>query len=102
MGGQVIHHHPDHLGLWIIHINYAAHVFGEVVACAVIGDRHVAPPPVSIDTDKQVYGAVATIFVVVAARLSLHCRDRLADFAISCVGLSSKQTNGRFASGASA
>jgi len=81
MRGEVVHHHPDHLSLRIVHIDQVAHIFGEVASRAVIGDLDVAPRTVRIDTDKQVYGTIAAIFVIVATRLRWRRRDRFADFA---------------------
>jgi hypothetical protein len=44
-------------------------IFGEVAGRAVVGELDVAPRTVRIDTHKQVYGTVAAIFGIVAARL---------------------------------
>jgi hypothetical protein len=55
-----------------------------------------------VEEDEQVGGAVAFILAVVALDLARLGLDGLADLADQLGRLSSKQTTGRFGSGASA
>ena len=102
MGGEVIEDDADALGLWEVDIDELAHAKGEVVSGATISDLDPAPRAMGIDEDEEIDGAVAAILVVEALEPSGCGRDRLARFADELVGLSSKQTTGRFGSGCSA
>ena len=59
VGGEVVEHHPDRLGLGIIPIDEVAHAFGEVQRGAALGHLDRPPRPVRIQEDEQVGGAVA-------------------------------------------
>ena len=104
MGGEVIEDDADALGLWEVDIDELAHAKGEVVSGATISDLDPAPRAVGIrDEDEEIDGAVAAILVVEALEPS-GCPAGIGWRAspMSWVGLSSKQTTGRFGSGCSA
>jgi hypothetical protein len=99
VGGEVIEDDADALGLWEVDIDELAHAKGEVVSGATISDLDPAPRAMGIDEDEEIDDAVAAILVVEAlepAGIGWRASP------MSWVGLSSKQTTGRFGSGYSA
>ena len=103
VGRQIVHHDADQIGPRVMDIDQVAHALGEILRCALVGDLHLAPWPVRIEENEQVDRAITAIFVVVAPGLARRQPGSAAGTSpISCVGLSSKQTTGRFGSGVSA
>ncbi len=41
MGGQIVEHHANAIGLGIVHVDEFAHALGEVGCGAVLGDLHI-------------------------------------------------------------
>lgn len=102
MSRQVVEHDADALRFGIMSVGELAHADGKVFCGAPLGDLDLAPGAVHVEEDEQVGGAVALVLAVVALELAWLGRDRLTDFADELDRLSSKQTTGRFGSGASA
>ena len=102
MGGEVVEDDADALGFFEVDIDEFAHAKGEVVSGAPISDLDPAPRAMGVKEDEEIDGAVAAIFVIAALGPSRRGRDGWRASPMSWVGLSSKQTTGRFGSGCSA
>ena len=100
---EIVQDNADQLRFRIVRVDEIADAFCEVLRRPLLRNLHMAPASVCIEEDKQVDGAVAAIFAIVSLWLSGRRRNRLARTSpISWVGLSSKQTTGRFGSAFSA
>jgi len=102
MGIEIIHHQPDHLCCREIDIDQQLHLLGKVLLGAPRGHINLAPSQQRLHEQKQVGRPFTFVLVVIADRLSGSGRQGVAFFAVSCTGLSSKQTWGRRASYGSA
>ena len=103
VGRKIVQHHADHVRIWIMRIDEIAHAHGKIPAGSLIRDLHMAPRLMRIEEHEQIGRAVAAILAVV----TLQAGPGAAGIGwrtspISCVGLSSKQTTGRFGSASSA
>ena len=85
--------------LGIMDVDELAHALGEVLGGAPLGDLHLAPGPVDVEEHEQIGGAVAPIFAVVALELPGLAGIGWRTSPMSWIGLSSKQTTGRFGIG---
>ena len=61
MGGQVVEHDPDALGLREVEIDEFAHAEREVVSGSPLGHLDASPRAMGIEIDEQIGGAVAAI-----------------------------------------
>src|SRR3984957_12961245 len=81
MGGQIVHHHTDHVRTRIMDIDQVTHASGKVHRSALLRDLHGTPWPMDIQEHEQVHGAVATILVIVTPGLPRGRRDWLPHLA---------------------
>jgi hypothetical protein len=102
VGRPIVEHDADQLGLGGVQVDEVAHAFREVAGGAAVGDLDGAPGPVDVEEDEQISGAVAAILAFVALELAWRSRIGWRTSPLSWVGLSSKHTTGRLASGVSA
>src|ERR1043165_7874639 len=82
MSRQVVENDADLLGVGIVLVDEVAQALGEVQASSTVRHLGVSPGSVRVDEHEDVGGAVAYVFVVVAASLawlSLHRNSLLAD-----------------------
>ena len=68
VGGEIVEHHADAVGLRKMHVYKFAHALSEVVCGAPVRNFDMAPGAMGIEQDEQIERAVAPIFVVVALR----------------------------------
>jgi hypothetical protein len=52
MGREVVQHHPDHRGVWVMKIDQIAHAVGEVLVGPAVSDFHPAPGSVGVEEDE--------------------------------------------------
>ena len=81
VGGEIVLHHPDQVCRGIVDVHEVAHAVRIVLRRALVGDRHLAPGVMHIETNEQVDGAVALVLVIVARRPARGSEDWLADLA---------------------
>jgi hypothetical protein len=92
----------DSVRIGITRIDEIAHAMSKTLRGSVIRDLHVAPRFMRVDEHEPIGRAPLRRFAIVALQPARRDRDRLPDLPISCVGLSPKQTTGRFGSASSA
>ena len=102
VGGEVVEDDADALGFWEVDIDKLAHAKGEVVSGAMTRDLDPAPRAMGVKEDEEIDDAVAAILVVEAWGRPGAAGIGWRASPMSWVGLSSKQTTGRFGSGCSA
>jgi hypothetical protein len=102
MSGEIVHHHADQFGIWVMDVGQIAHADGEVARGSMFGDLHMAPGPVRIEKHEQIGRAITSIFVIVTPRLTWLARDRLAHFANQLGWAFIEATTGCFGSASSA
>ena len=102
VGGEVVEDDADALGFFEVDIDEFAHAKGEVVSGATTRDLDPAPGAMGVKEDEEIDGAVAAMFVIEALGPSGAAGIGWRASPMSWVGLSSKQTTGRFGSGCSA
>lgn len=81
VGGEIVHHNRDFLGLWEVDIADLSHAFGKILRRAPVCDLHLAPGPVDVQEDEEIGGAVALVFAIIALQLPGFGRDGLAHLA---------------------
>ena len=64
MSVQIVQDQPHHLGFRVGFIHQPAHLVGEVLHGAPLGDRHMPPAGQGLTGQKQVAGALPAILVV--------------------------------------
>ena len=70
MRREVVEHHADPFGVGIVLVDEVAHALGEVEARSSVGHLGVSPGSVHVDEHEDVGGAVAHVFIIVAAPLA--------------------------------
>jgi hypothetical protein len=64
MGVQIVDHQAHILGIGVAFLNEVAEAFGEVLAGASLGHRHMPPARERLDHHEQVGRALAHVFIV--------------------------------------
>src|SRR4029450_2060888 len=75
---EIIQHYPDHLGLGVALIDQPLHRVGKILHRSLLRYRYVPPPGLGLDEEKEITGAVAFVFIIIARGLSGLGRQGLA------------------------
>jgi len=81
MRRQIVQHHANKIGTWVVDIDQIAHAVRKVGRGAMIRNLHVTPGFVGVQKHKQISGAIAPVFAIVPFRLRDSGRDRLSHLA---------------------
>lgn len=81
MGIEVIHDQPDPLRRREVVIDQQPHLLGEVLFGPPFRDVDMTPTAQGLHEQKQIRGAFAFVFTVIARRLPGASRQRMAGFA---------------------
>src|SRR6185369_6137063 len=75
---EIVQDYPDHLGLGVALIDQPLHLVSEVLHGTLCRYRHVPPPRLGLTEEKEIAGAVAFVFIIIARCLSGLDWQRLA------------------------